>query len=265
MKYTEKEMLKFYKLKKIIIDNCKKCNGLKLDGDGSHCDCFILFNFIKKLITSNLIRIYFDKNIAMLEIDKTVKIFINKYITNIESGIEKSMGFILLGSNGIGKTTVLHIVAFEALIKQFNVMYIRTSDIFKNIFDKDEVLSNRIANASLILLDELDKVYIKNSKWTLHNVDNFLRENLKDKSILIATNWSEEEIEEHFEKSIYSLLKRYNKFIAMTGEDYSDKLHATWSSRLQTEKFDWNILIPMAKEWNNQRIKKLKNEYDVVL
>ena len=159
----------------------------------------------------------------------------------------------------------MNVIGVNAINLQYKAFYIRIKEVLDNIFAEDELLKNRLDDADIILLDELDKVYQK-TDWATHNIDDFLRRYLKDKSIIIASNWSKEEIKENFGASIFSLLSEYNKFVVMSGEDFRQKLNADWMKRLDTkENINMSHLKSQSKIWFENSIKKLEKIYDIVV
>ena len=268
MIYTDQEKKQIYNLKKEIIDKCSLCKGIGYIKE-KKCDCHILFDFVKLLYISKMKRKYWFMNLDQLKLETHIKIYINKYLSNLDNALNNCQGFIFLGTNGVGKTSLMKIIGKQAIINQYKVFYISLKTILNNIFKEDELIIERLKESNLILLDELDKVYWKNTDWIVSNLDEFLRTYLGDKSIIISSNFTEsgkeDSIEENFGPSIYSLLKEYNKFLVIEGEDYRKKLDKEWLNRLTKENIDYNKLLSYAKEWNKNKLKIEKNEYDLVI
>jgi len=265
MKYTDKERKVIMEYKSEIIDACKKCDGTGYDKNEDKCECLHIFNYVKELIRSNIQNDYWDKLFTTTDIDASALIIAERYVKNLKTAVKKKMGFVFLGENGIGKTTLMNIIGMSAIIKQYRIFYIRVKEVLDNIFEKDDIIKNRIEEADIILLDELDKIYQKGD-WATHNIDDFLRRYLKDKSIIIASNWSEEEIKENFGSSIYSLLNGYNKFINMTGKDYRKKQNKDWMKRLSdAESIDMKKLKKPSQNWQKNKLLKLAKTYDIIV
>lgn len=265
-KFTDKEFSQLRGSKRIIIDKCKVkgCNSGFFES-GKKCECLILFEWVQVLTKSNIEKVYWNKKLEDLSIKPAVKLYIKKYMRNISNAINNSMGFTLLGMNGVGKTTIMSIVGIYALINQYNVFHIRTSDILKDIFEKNEIFKSRLDSANIIVVDELDKVYMKNPEWTTFNLDVFFREYLRSKSILIASNWEEKEIEEEFGPSIFSLLTGVNEFMNIEGRDHRRIRGENWLDRLEEEEVNFNDLKEDSQLWYKNKIEKLKKEYDEVI
>lgn len=264
MKYTEEEKKQIYKIKEKTIDYCEKCNRGFTETE-KECECLITFNFIKELVFSRIPESYWFLNYKKLKIKSSIKMLILEYNKNLNTAIQNNLGFVFYGSNGTGKTTTMLSVGMQAIIKQNKVIYIRMKEIMDNIFSEKEELKERLKQADIILLDEFDKLYHKSREWNIYNIDDFIRNNIDNRSILICTNFSgEEEIEKYYDSSVISKLKEHNKFLPYVGNDYRDELNKQWMERLK-KKVDYMKLKKIAEKWNKNKIKKEKEEYDIIL
>lgn len=111
--------------------------------------------------------------------------------------------------------------------------------IIDSRYSNSEIIADRIKDADLVIIDELDKIMMKDGNSNVRNqLENFLRELLPNKkSVLIGTNYTEEEVEETF--NIISLIRRYIKIMSMDGEDFSNELSDKWDERLESGKFNF--------------------------
>jgi len=205
-----------------------------------------IFNYLKELYKSNIPADYWDLDLKSLKVDITYKKIIEEFVLNIDNAVLNGLGLILMGEQrGIGKTSLACEVAKSAVIKRYSVYYQIAQSIVDDKFSEDKNIIQRIKNSDMIIIDELDKVVMRENSNIPKQIENLLRELLPNKkSIVMATNMSgEEELEEKFK--ILSLIKRYIKIVPMTGTDYSDNLQEKWMDRLKRDKsnyFSENIL-----------------------
>lgn len=264
MKYTKEEKEKLYKIKELTIDYCDKCQSGFLE-NGKECDCLLVFNFVKELVLSRIPESYWFLDYKKFKIKSSIKMLIVEYMKNINSAFSNNLGFVFFGNNGTGKTSTMTSIGIQAILKQYKIIYVRMKEIIDNIFLEKEELKERVKEADVILLDEFDKLYHKSREWNIYNIDDFIRENIDKRSIIICTNFTgEKEIEEFYDSSVISKLKEHNKFIPFIGEDFRNKLNEKWMDRLK-KKVDYMRLKIVAEKWNKNKIKKEKEEYDIIL
>ena len=89
---------------------------------------------------------------------------------------------------------------------------------------EDCFFTNAIDTGKILLIDELDKQYIKKGPYYVTKaLDESLRQWLgAGKTIYICRVWSPEEIRKNLGESTVSLLKRRCAFIELAGDDYSE-------------------------------------------
>ena len=238
-RFDIKEIEKLEKIKNEIVSKCKvKCSGFGYEPGG--CECFQLFKYIKELYYSKIPKDYWLLELNSLDVKNIYKRFAKKYIINLDNVVENGLGMILCGvKRGIGKTSILSIIGKKAIIKGFKVFYVIAQNIIDDRFTEEQDILDRIKECDLLLVDELDKVVMKTESNIPKLLENLLRDLLPNKKpIILATNFTEEEVEERF--NIISLIKRYMKIIPMDGKDFSDKLAEKWDKRLENKDVDYN-------------------------
>lgn len=261
-RFTQREISYLQTLKKKIVSNHKPCKGLGYLEEVIPCKCMKIFNYIKELYFSKIPSDYWDLRFKDLEVDTLYKKIVGSMIDNIDSAIEQGLGLFFTGERGIGKTSLQCEIGKKAVVERYNVYYNIAQNIIDDRFTEDQLVLKRLKTADLILIDELDKVLMREKSNIPKQIENLLRELLPNKkSIILCTNLNEEEVEERFE--IISLIRRYVKIVPMKGKDYSGKKQKQWMDKLQGEMnyFSENI-TEMAEEFYKNEQKAFEKEFD---
>jgi len=248
--YSQEETYLIYRLRKDTIGNCKKkCQDgwisdlpAFLKNDVLCCDCRKIFIYLKELVYSRIPREYWHLKLSDLLLKPPhVKLLFLKYLKNFDNAVDKGLGLGFIGSNGVGKTSLLCELGKEAIINGYGIIYVTTQDYMEYKMNGDDYNINRIEESDIILLDEIDKPYRKKgSDYVLSTLENFFRNNLpKNKVIHIATNWQEREIKEELGDSVYSIILRKLKLLHILGEDMSKKINDEWENKLVGSKVNY--------------------------
>jgi len=255
-KYTEEEKELIYDAKERTIESCKKCicgwmNPDILDEDRIACNCRKIFIYLKELIYSRIPREYWHLNFENLKLTPTIiKTMFQKYISNLDIAVEKGLGLCFFGSNGLGKTSLLVEIGKEAIIAGYSVVYTTTQNWVEYKMTDNQYNLDRISEAKIILLDEIDKPYRKRgSDFVISSLENFFRNELpKNKVVNLATNWNKKQMIENLGDSVWSIILRKNKPISLMGEDKSEKINDEWEEKLTSGSINYlsNYFIGMA-------------------
>jgi hypothetical protein len=159
-----------------------------------------------------------------------------------------------------------------AIINGRDVYYVLAQDLINYLSDFSKIrnrvmISERILDSDVILIDELDKAYIKaDSNYVQTVLENFLRKTVpQHKIIIIASNWKEEDIFEVLGAPAYSFINRQIKIINFKGKDISHSLQDTWMDRLTKEsKFlEEENIVRCADLFQKRRKERLDEEFDI--
>jgi len=249
-RFIKKEVEYLIKVKTKITSICKnkKCTGFDAI---NKCECFKKFVYIKELVHSKIPRDYWMLSLKRMQINNIYKQYIKKYVNNLDNAIESGLGLMYCGpKRGIGKTTSMSIIGKEAIKRGYEVFYVIAQNIIDDRFSEEKNILERIKECDLLLIDELDKIIMRNESNIPKQLENLLREILPNKkAIIICTNFTEEEVEERFQ--IISLMKRYMKIIPMDGKDFSDSLAERWEKRLEADDVNFNdeVLIRDSQQY----------------
>jgi DNA replication protein DnaC len=243
---SAEDMAELEEIKKKLLSSCKLCEGkgrLWKNDEVVDCECFTLFSYIIALKWSRIPEDYWGLNIKNLSVKSFYKKQAQKYIDRIDRALERGLGFLFSGTQkGIGKTSLMCCIGKEAVMKGYEVFFVLAQNIIDDKFTSNQEILERVRRCDLLLIDELDKLVMRTESNVPKQLENLLRSILPNrKSVIIATNFREKEIEERF--SITSLLKRYLKFVSMKGDDYASTLEEKWDEELEQEEFDYENAV----------------------
>ena len=244
-------------LKNQTMGSCHKCR----DGwiNGSACECRKVFVYLKELVYSKIPQEYWELEWDKIDIKpKSAKTLTTKYLDNFSSAKSKGKGICYIGTNGIGKTTLLCEIGKVAIQHGFRTFYTTAQSYIDFKMSGNTNMLERIEEKTdVLLLDELDKPYKKKgSDYVPAKIEELFRKLLpKNTIVCVASNFSENEIEEVFGDSVFSIMKRKIKFLTLLGDDVSDYLQSDWEDDLVDNNSSLlsDYLIKMAN--------KLKREY----
>ena len=243
-----------FMLKAELVEPCELCDGigwLEPDEPGVNkpCECMIVFHYLNALIEAKIPRDYWWLAIEDLEIDPELKTFCSWYAKRIDKAILNSLGILFLGPNGIGKTSMQCAIGKAGIVSGYNVQYFTAQQYIESRKAKDDILTKEYESGQIILLDELDKVYIKSrSDYVTKTLEDFLRRKTADgATFVICTNHDQETLQDVFGQSTMSMLKRHLKFIDVEGDDYGDRLQDRWNDLMKSDKdYYANQIVSMA-------------------
>lgn len=161
---------------------------------------------------------------------------------NMEKILSKSMNFIrtfpvnkenllFYGNSGTGKTFLSHCLAKELLDKGHLVVYRTAEELIQNLrhvrFDNDSTLEELLIDCDLLIIDDLGTEQINDfSKTELFNILN--KKLLKQKKMLVSTNYTLKELSKTYSERITSRLFGNFNLCKFYGEDIrvTKNLHA---------------------------------------
>jgi len=230
-------------LKEELVIPCKSCKGIgwlepEEPGVNNPCKCMIVFHYLNFLIETKIPRDYWWLAIDDLEMDKGFKSFCHWYNKRIDKAVLNSLGVLFLGPNGIGKTSMQCAIGKEGVVNGYNVQYFTAQQYIESRKANDDILTKEYESGQIILLDELDKVYIKSrSDYVTKTLEDFLRRKTSDGALfIICTNHDQETLEDVFGQSTMSMLKRHLRFVDVEGDDYGDKLQSRWNDIMESDR-----------------------------
>ena len=231
-------------LKAELVESHSDCQGTGwlepvVLGELNPCKCMKVFHYLNLLIESNIPCDYWRLGLDDLEgVAADYKKFCRWYSSRLPRAVEHTLGVMFLGPNGIGKTSMQCIIGKEAIVQGYTVQYFTAQQYIESKKDDDGALTIEYESPQIILLDELDKVYIKaRSNFVTKTLEDFFRRKLSEgTSLIVCTNHDEETLEDVFGQSTMSMLRRHLKFINVDGGDYSNKLQSRWDTLIESKK-----------------------------
>jgi len=139
----------------------------------------------------------------------------------------KFNNLLLYGRTGLGKTFICHCIAKDLLDAGHTVLYLTAPRLFKIIEDyrfnrdalsePDEMLE-AVADVDLLILDDLGAEFVTVvTSSALFDIVN--QRILTKKPMIISSNLSPHELENHYSERIVSRLSGYYRMIKFFGED----------------------------------------------
>lgn len=232
-------------LKGELVSPCTACGGSgwlepEEPGRANPCRCMTVFHYLNALIESRIPKDYWWLNLDDLEdVDEDYKKFCRWFMRRLPKATANALGIMFLGANGIGKTSMQCAIGKEAVVSGYSVRYFTAQQYIESRkVSDDRTLTEYLESADVILLDELDKVYIANrSTFVEKTLEDFLRRTTSGGvSLIICTNYDEDTLEDVFGQSTMSMLRRHLKFVNVTGGDYSETLQSRWDTLMDSDR-----------------------------
>ena len=209
--------------------------------NGKRCHCFkqAAINIVYK--QSNLNNIlakenfdYFDLNVydndyyegsTELSARANAQIALERAQNFVQHFKEKGGNLLLLGQTGCGKTFLSNCIAKALLDEGISVIYFTASELFK-VFEEQTFKKNvsvadlhdSIFDCDLLIIDDLGTEFPNN--FTITKLFQCLNERLlRNKSTVISTNLSLEEMRDTYSERITSRVFSYYDAIRLIGDD----------------------------------------------
>lgn len=243
-------------LQRELVDSCDVCGGAgyltpENPGETNPCKCMTVHSYVCALMEARIPRDYWWLPLDSLEIEQTYKTF-NKWFTDrLSVAVQNSMGILYMGTNGVGKTSLQCIIGKEAVVQGYSVRYYTAQQYLEATKAKNKELLADLESPQVILLDELDKVYIsQSSDYAKRTLEDYLRRMTSgDRVLVICTNGDPEYIAKMYGDSTISALTRHLKYVTVKGDDYSEKLQDRWNQVMNSthEWYDDEIYEPAKR------------------
>lgn len=196
---------------------------------------------IKTYIKANIPKEFWHISLDNFDGDVKAMRLVEKYCANMAEARKNGFGFLFMGENGVGKTSLGIIILKEAIAKGYRAFYISMPEIFKQIyigFKHVEVLAELkriLYNTDFLFIGELGKDHHRQGSelFMISEFDSIFRERRGDlRPIIMDTNFDEVSLQETYGQSLISLFKSRLKMITVKGGDYRKK-----SQEKEVERF----------------------------
>lgn len=153
---------------------------------------------------------------------KNMEKILSKSINFIKNFSSLNENLLFYGNSGTGKTFLSHCIAKELLDKGFFVVYRTAEELIQNLrtvrFENDSTLEELLIDCDLLVIDDLGTEQINDfSKTELFNILN--KRLLKQKKMLISTNYTLKELSKTYSERITSRLLGNFNLCKFYGED----------------------------------------------
>lgn len=240
MKLPPAMMARLELIKTEIVGTCDKCNGTGRDDDQEDCLCMNVYIYVMSLIIAGIPKDYWKLGLDELQMDSKYLDLVAFYLDHLDQAVENGKGIMFLGANGIGKTSLMCEIGKAAVAAGYTAQYFTAQQYVDSKTDRSKQLHFYEAG-DFILLDEIDKVYIKpDTKYAVKALEEYIRRALSDqKCMVICTNLDEDEFTRVFGDSIMSMVRRNLRLVNVVGDDYSASLQESWQDVLTSDGYDY--------------------------
>ena len=234
-----------------IVGACQKCDGTghstgneldeeTLEPEISLCVCAKLWNFRLDQIKAAIPKEFWGVEDMVMENNNQCLRIVQRYITNLENARKKGLGFLMMGENGVGKTTLATLVLSKAIRAGWSAFYITAHDMIDIVFKsfRDERIGRLLdskLDSDFVVIDEIDKTHVKgDNSYVLTKVDSILRRRRAIvKPTTLITNMTEAELNRMLGASIMSIVSSSMKQVRFRPGDFRKKQGATWDEMLE--------------------------------
>ena len=247
-------------LKSELVDTCSVCQGHGFVEE-HECSCRIVQRYLNYLIEAKIPTEYWDLALADLTAIRPQQLIVvaQRYIDKLKVATRKSLGMLLMGPNGRGKTSLQCAVGKAAITKGYTVQYFTAQQYVEAVKSKDMDLLEEYESGKIILFDELDKVYIaQKSNFVAKTLEEFIRRMISSGvAFIICTNLDQMELGKMFGESTMSMLSGHLRFLTLAGDDYRKTQNADWLDRLEDDVEYMNPhIVEFAYALHNREIQE---------
>ena len=190
-----------------------------------------VFRYLKRLHEAGIPKEYWTLHLDELQVPWKYREHVKGFLREHRNALDKGSGMLFLGSNGIGKTSLMMEVGKHFALVGYRVCYMTVQKYINQKFTDYPI---DISSYDVVLLDELDKAYAKpGSDYMPKTFEELVRQIVSlNKVSVMASNSTSSDIQEMFGNSVFSALKRKIQIIPMKGDDFSNLLQKEWDERL---------------------------------
>ena len=219
---------------------CPDCKDTGYIGN-QKCHCFLKAIIDLFYTQSNLKGILERENFDLFSFDYYSRNYIDQLSGQssrslAERAYQECMNFIqdfdtchgsllLFGTTGIGKTFLSHCIAKEIMQFVHSVLYLTATEFFDallakalNKTDESQLLYEQIQNCDLLIIDDLGTE--RNTEFVVSQLFVCLNDRiLNQKSTIISTNLTLEEIKANYTERTFSRISNHYKILRLAGDD----------------------------------------------
>lgn len=134
--------------------------------------------FRRKLVRTDMERMNLPEEYWFVKVDGvpgSVRSKVRRYMTRFDRMYAVSAGLLLLGPEGVGKTTISAVIAKEARCRGYTVLFIRLWELREMIrarigYNDDLTISQRVREVDVLVLDDLREEDASEKFFTLAEI-----------------------------------------------------------------------------------------------
>ena len=172
---------------------------------------------------------YWNATVDRIQDDKP-RGFTNKYLSDVTGFIAKSVGVIIIGDPGVGKTAIASLLAMEALRWKQVVVMITHRDIQDlQAFGSDpkdasgRSKMDRIRTCQLLVLDGFDEDFVSDNKFGPVQLEKLIAQRSGDLLATMVTTRIKATDFQANHGTLWSVMRGSMVGITVTGEDLRDQ------------------------------------------
>lgn len=117
---------------------------------------------------------------------------VDQYLRRLDEHLDHGDGLLFWGSNGVGKTSVAVLIAFEIRRRGASVLFVtaeglRQAVLEREQFDNDQSVIDRAREVDCLVLDDLGKEHSGETGFTEHLFENLIRQRSASRRVTIIT------------------------------------------------------------------------------
>jgi DNA replication protein DnaC len=218
-----------HKAQAVYLHNCSKC-----EGTDTECMCYERYETAVKQYEGCIPKDFWKTDEKKIRGNR--KVFndvILKYVNKLSVALSKGYGFVLLGSNGVGKTYFISYVLNEAIKNGRTVYYTTMPQLAHDIkcgFD-DKSIQRRLEwylTSDFVAIDEIgkEKFFKKDQKTFMDTeLERMMKRRCDDSlPVILAANMNTEQLMKSYGATIGSIIMGKMKMAVMDGADQRRKL-----------------------------------------
>lgn len=225
-------------LKRKLVGACGRCFGTGIY-EGHVCECRTVQYYLNELIEAKIPAEYWELSLdSLTKVDPPDAIEVaRKYIGALNRAVQRSLGIILTGKNGRGKTSIQCAIGKAAVVAGIRVQYFTAQQYVEAVKERDAELLAEYESGQLLLMDELDKVYVaQGSTFVSKTIEQFIRRMLgRGAAFVICTNMGSEQLASMFGASTMSVITGHMKLLGLRGHDFRATQQLDWDQRLEQD------------------------------